>query len=252
MKPLLLHLTEQCFQASLSKVVVVVSPGEQQQRVRDLFSPVPKDLYAALKPHMREYADQIQTLGEIVEIAVQREPRGFGHAVSCAPLKSGEPFLLLLGDVVFQSKESAPSCLQQVLNAFYETTSTSVIGVTQVPVSEAGAYGVVKTAEKLSNEKRRCRIESIVEKPSVEEAEGLSSEGMCSIVLGPYAFTPSLWEALRRDVEDGKPLNGEIQLTPSMCSLLEVEGMDALLLEGYSFDTGNATDYRRTVGAFGA
>ncbi|PXF42245.1 UTP--glucose-1-phosphate uridylyltransferase [Gracilariopsis chorda] len=250
-KPLLLHLTEQCSQASLSKAVIVVSPGEQQQRVRDLFSPVPKDLYAALKPHMREYADRIRALGEIVEIAIQREPRGFGHAVSCAPLKSGEPFLLLLGDVVFQSEKSAPSCLQQVLNAFRETTSTSVIGVTQVPVSEAGAYGVVKTVEELTNERRRCRIESIVEKPSAEEAEKLSSEGMCSIVLGPYAFTPSFWEALERDIAEEKTLNGEIQLTPSMCSLLEVEGMDALLLEGHSYDTGNATDYRRTFGAFG-
>lgn len=251
-KPLMLHLVEQCANAGITRIVIVVGPGEQEERVRDVFAPVPNDLYKALKPHMRNYADQIAQLSSLIEIAVQHEPKGFGHAVACAKIEDDCPFALLLGDVVFKSFDSEKSCLRQTIDAFESYPNRSVIGVTQVPVSAAGAYGVVRTARKDWSSRTRVPIQEVFEKPDNSKAEKLSYGGKCNIVLGPYVFTPTLMEELRKDVDADRRQRGEIQLTSAMVTVLEREGMDSLCLDGEALDTGNASEYIRTFARLGS
>lgn len=251
-KPLMLHLVEQCANAGITRIVIVVGPGEQEERVRDIFAPVPNDLYKALKSHMRDYADQIAQLVSLIEIAVQDEPKGFGHAVACAKIEDDCPFVLLLGDVALKSFDSEKSCLRQAMDAFEMYPSRSVIGVTQVPFSAASSYGVVKTAEKDWSSRTRVPIEEIVEKPSNARAEELSRNGNCTIVLGPYVFTPTLMEELRKDVDADRRQGGEIQLTSAMVTVQEREGLDALCLDGEALDTGNALEYMRTFARLGS
>eukprot|EP00178_Gracilaria_changii_P000556 TRINITY_DN106_c0_g1_i11.p1 TRINITY_DN106_c0_g1~~TRINITY_DN106_c0_g1_i11.p1 ORF type:complete len:656 (+),score=81.50 TRINITY_DN106_c0_g1_i11:1646-3613(+) len=250
-KPLLLHLVEHCARAQMQRIIIIVSPGEQESRVRDVFDPVSSELYKALKPRMREYADRIVNLRKLIEIDTQSSPRGFGHAVSCAKLGEDEPFLLLLGDVAFEAGLMNKPCVQQVLDAYNQNPSKCVIGLTQVATSEAGAYGVAKVRGDMRSNGERVAIESIMEKPNLEEAKSLSCGDVSNIILGPYAFTPLLMELLREDVETDKQLNGEIQLTPTINSVLEKEGIDAILLDGSAYDTGNAVGYRKTIGKLG-
>ncbi|KAI0565809.1 GHMP kinase [Gracilaria domingensis] len=250
-KPLLLHLVEQCAKAQIQRIAIVVSPGEQEDRVRDVFKPVSRDLYKALKPHMRQYADRIVNLGKLVQIDTQPNPRGFGHAVSCASVAQDEPFLLLLGDVAFDPGNSKKSCIQQILEAYDENPSRTVVGVTHVAICEAGAYGVVKTAGEIRTNGERTAIEKMIEKPDAEVAKSLSFNDVCNIILGPYAFTPKLMKLLHENVEANQSMDGEIQLTPTMTAVLEEEGMDAILLDGSAYDTGNPVDYRNTISRLG-
>lgn len=244
-KPLMLYLVEQCAKAGIERIIIVVGPGDEE-RVREIFSTVPKDLYAALKPHMREYAARIVQLASCIEIAIQHEPNGFGDAVACAKVEEDGPFALLLGDVVFKSS-TEKSCLQQALDAFEQNPLRSVIGVCDVPVSEAGAYGTVKLATEDRRSGERVAIDVIVEKPDNVKAMELSSDGKCKIVLGPYIFTATLMKKLLKDVEEDKRQGGEIQLTTAIEAVLHEEGIDALCLDGEAFDTGNAADYARTL-----
>lgn len=246
-KPLLLCLVEDCARAGIERVIIVVGPGDQEQKVREVFSPVPKHLYTALKPHMRAYADRIAKLAPLVELAIQEEPKGFGHAVSCADVGTDSPFLLLLGDVLFRSNDASQSCVQQVLAAFESDPARSAIGVTSVPISQSVQYGVVKTADRARIDCKNVSIEKLVEKPDLKEAEECARNGVCDIVLGPYVFTPSLMSQLKKDVLMNKTERGEIQLTSAMITVLEAEGMNAVRIDGEALDTGNATEYARTI-----
>lgn len=246
-KPLLLHLVEQCANTGMKRVVVVVAPGEQEERVLEMFQPVPADLYKALKPHMQAYADRIVELGSIVEIAIQREPNGFGDAVACAGIGEDRPFALLLGDVVFKWAKGEKSCLHQTIDAFEEDTSRGVIGVTEMSMTEAEVYGVVRLATEDWGRKSRVAIQEVVEKPNFEKAAELSREGKCRVVLGPYIFTPALLRELRKDVKADKREKGEIQLTSAMMTVLGTEGLDCLCLNGEALDTGNGVGYVRTI-----
>lgn len=246
-KPVLLHLVEQCVNTGITRVIVIVAPGEQEGRVRELFRPVPADLYKALKPHMRAYADRILECGSVVEIAVQREPNGFGDAVACARIEEDRPFVLLLGDVVFKWAKGEKSCLRQTVDAFEEDPSRGVIGVTEMSTTEAEAYGVVRLAASDWGRRSRVTMHEIVEKPSLEKGAELSIGERCWVVLGPYVFTPTLLRELRKDVKANKKEKGEIQLTNAMMTVLEIEGLDCLCLRGNALDTGNGVGYARTI-----
>lgn len=248
-KPLILYLVEQCIKAGIEDVIIVVGPGEQVQRVKEIFMPVPPALYKALKPHMREYADRIAKLQHRVRIAIQHEPKGFGDAVACAPVEPNCPFALLLGDVAFRSEDAERSCLKQALRAFQKEPTKSVISVTQVPLAQAGSYGVVNTAKASLKPGMTSEIERIVEKPDPSAAEQLASEGKCNIVLGPYILTAAVMTQLTADVESDRRTGGEIQLTSALESILEKEGMNALLIDGNAMDTGNPLEYSRTISA---
>lgn len=245
-KPLLLHLVEQCVNAGMTKVIIVVGPRDQDS-VREVFSRPSGELFDALKKPMKEYAEKIAELSSVVEIAVQEEPNGFGHAVSCADIEDEDPFMLLLGDVAFKRMKGHDTCLNQVLDAFEEDPTRSVIGVTQVDVKEAGAYGVVRMEECRPGFHGRIGVSEVVEKPDSTTARNLSRDGKCWIVLGPYVFTPALMKQLRRDVALNRRSRGEIQLTSAMVNVLEEEGLDCLCMKGEALDTGNATDYSRTI-----
>jgi UTP-glucose-1-phosphate uridylyltransferase/mevalonate kinase len=247
-KPLLLHLVEQCVEVGMDKIVIVTGPGDQVDRVREVFSKVEGGLAKALKPHMVPYAAKINDLESMVHIAVQETPEGFGHAVSMAAplLKDKEPFMLLLGDVAFKAEDSASGCLRQVLDVFErDPLGRSVIGTSDVPASEASAYGVVN----LAKDKHVCAMDvvDLVEKPDAEKAAEFSDNGMCKIVLGPYVFSHNVMDALVKDVIDDSRLSAEIQLTPAIVRVKEAAGLLAVELDGEALDTGNPAEYAQTM-----
>ena len=70
----------------------------------------------------------------------QKEPLGLGHAIWCARNFIGnEPFAVLLGDDIVQSKTP---CLKQLINV-YDETGSSVVGVQAVPWNETQRYGII-------------------------------------------------------------------------------------------------------------
>lgn len=247
-KPLLLSIVELCVRDGMEKVVIVTGPGKQAERVREIFSKVEGGLAKALKPWMRDYAASIAELEGRVTVTVQDTPQGFGDAVSkAAPyLKDDEPFVLLLGDVIFKVPSAIPSCLRQCLDVFErDPKGRSVVGVSDVPVADAGAYGVIQSS--MDADIHALHVGEFIEKPSKEQAAALAVNGSCKIVLGPYVFTHDVMKALLEDVAADARLNGEIQLTPAVARVKDVAGLLAVSLEGEALDTGNPQEYAGTM-----
>lgn len=171
-----------------------------------------------------------------------------GHAVSQAAvhLKSDEAFALLLGDVVFKVPTDASSCLRQCLDTFErDPLGRSVLGVSDVPAEEAGAYGVVQG--EIDSKTGALRVIDLVEKPNTEQTASLAFKGKCKIILGPYVFTREVMDALLADVEADARLSGEVQLTPAVARVKDECGLLAVALIGKSLDTGNPQEYASTM-----
>ncbi len=155
----------------------------------------------------------------------QGEPKGLGHAVSCAESAVGRAFfaVLLADDLILNAERG---CLQQMLE-IHRQTGASVIAVEQVPREELSRYGVVAVDE-LSN--GAGRITSIVEKPRPQDAP--SDLG----VVGRYILSPRVFDLLHSVAADG---HGEIQLTDAIARLLDEEPVYAYRFEGRRYDCGH-------------
>jgi glucose-1-phosphate thymidylyltransferase len=79
-KPILAHILDQVVRAKPERVVLVIGPGPQGQRIRQ---------YASHRTDLR------------IECVVQEEPLGLGHAVAQAREAVGQsPVLIVLGDTI--------------------------------------------------------------------------------------------------------------------------------------------------------
>lgn len=245
-KPILLHLVERAVQGGVDEVTIVSTPGAPIQAVRHMFSSVEMELDEKLKPHMRDYAKKITSLGNHIRFALQAEAHGFGHAVACGVGEAwdGEAgIVVLLGDVVFSNCDAVGN----VVRAYKKCGGKSVVGTTRMAVDKAGSYGVVRIAK--DDPKGECGSEVIemVEKPTEEQAAELASNGFCDVVLGPYVLSTMAVKALRRCVSNDIREGGEIQLTTALVLALHAEGIRAIRISGDVLDTGNSVDYAHSI-----
>ena len=262
-KPLLLALVEECIACGIETVVLIVGSSGELGAVQHLFEPCPPSAYAKLKPEQQAYSNRIAQLASHIRYQVQEEPQGFGHAVLLAKEHVGEqPFVLLLGDVIFRSTHpSGTSCLQQMLDAYStidirERAHSSLLGLQAVCADRVGLYGTVGgTAE----QDRLIRISCMVEKPSIEQARQelrIQSTGAAAhdahewflVTLGPYVLTPKIFSILERHRIEDKRSNGEIQLTPALCELIasDCDRMLGIVLNGEGLDIGVPHEYVST------
>ena len=86
------------------------------------------------------------------------------------------------------------------------------------------------------------QVESIVEKPSPEEAPSRIA------VVGRYILTPRIFDMLGR-VKPGA--GGEIQLTDAIAALLKEESVVAHRFKGTRYDCGSKLGYLAATLAFG-
>ena len=154
----------------------------------------------------------------------QKEPRGLGHAISCAKTFVGnEPFAVMLGDDVVDSKVP---CLKQLIDCYTEF-KTTILGVQEVPQSDVSKYGIVKG---MHIEDRIYKVKDLIEKPKTEEAPSNIA------ILGRYIITPQIFDIL----DNTTPGNGgEIQLTDALRTLIQSEAMYAYNFEGRRYDVGD-------------
>ncbi len=126
---------------------------------------------------------------------------GLGDAVSYAREHVGnEPFVLLLGDTLIQSKTP----LLQRLMELHARYNESVVALEEVDPAKAGLYGIVAGRPM---DDGLYLIEDLIEKPKPGEAPTNLA------IAARYAFTPDIFDYLAK-MSPGK--NGEIQLTDAM------------------------------------
>ena len=155
----------------------------------------------------------------------QQEPLGLGHAVWCArELVGGEPFALLLPDVLVQTE--GKTCLAQMLEAYTER-GVNLLAVETVPDDQVKNYGVVSIGE---GDGRIFPVSGMVEKPK----PGTQPSNLT--ILGRYILQPEIFGIL---AAQEKGAGGEIQLTDAMLTLLKQQPFYALRYEGRAFDCGS-------------
>ncbi|WP_291567863.1 MULTISPECIES: UTP--glucose-1-phosphate uridylyltransferase GalU [unclassified Clostridium] len=223
-KPTIQYIIEEAVEAGIEEILIIT--GHNKKSIEDHFDRAVElelNLKNSGKEDLLKLVNDITNLVNIYYVR-QKEPKGLGHAISCAKIfAKNEPFAVLLGDDVVDSKTP---CLKQLIDE-YEKYNCTILGVQQVNKEDTNKYGIVKGI-KLSD--RLYKVEDLIEKPKVEEAPSNVA------ILGRYIINPTIFEILE-NTKPGK--GGEIQLTDALKTLISKEDMYAYIFDGRRYDVGD-------------
>lgn len=226
--PVIQYVVEEAIRAGIESIVLVTGRGK-----------------AAIENHFDvafELEDTLRRRGKLADLELVRgithlaqfsyvrqgEPLGLGHAVLCARDAVGdEPFALLLGDDVFDERDSA----LDALIAAHHATGKSVVGVQEVPDEHVSRYGIVSDP---SGHRDTWDVTAIVEKPQPSDAPSRWA------VVGRYVLEPGVFDHLAA-LEPGA--GGEFQLTDALAILAREGRLVATPIPAKRYDTGNKLDY---------
>ncbi len=210
-------IIEEVLAAGIEEVGLVIVPGDHEAYSR------------AAGP----YVDRMRFLE-------QRQPRGYGHALSLARDFTGdEPFLHLVSDHLYISRQPA-RCAQQVVECA-RAENCSVSAVQQTRETMLPYYGTVGV-RRLPRQQTLYEVETILEKPTPSEAEqkllvpGLRA-GHYLCLFGIHVFTPTLMNLLTETVER-VGTERSVQLTPALAELAALERYLALEVQGFRYNIG--------------
>lgn len=223
-KPTIQYIIEEAVASGIEEILIIT--GRNKRAIEDHFDKSVELEQELQNSGKEELLNLVQDISNMVNIHYirQKEPKGLGHAISCAKTFVGnEPFAVMLGDDVVDSKIP---CLKQLINC-YDEFKTTILGVQEVDRSDVSKYGIVKG---MHIEDRVYKVKDLIEKPKIEEAPSNVA------ILGRYIITPQVFDILEK-TEPGK--GGEIQLTDALRKLAENEAMYAYNFEGRRYDVGD-------------
>lgn len=241
-KPVLQIIAEEAVESGIEEICVVSAPGDEGIYRRH-FRSYAENLRSAYKgvDWAEEQARRLVDLERRLCFAVQPAPDGYGHAVWCArSFAAGQPFLLLLGDHLYISKETR-RCARQLLDlAGAEGCAVSAVQATREHLIHH--YGTL-TGKRLADRADVYQIEEIVEKPSPTLAElrlqvpGLrAAHYLC--FFGMHVLTPAAVDLLDDLVDRDERESGQIQLTSALNALARREKYLALETRGARHNIG--------------
>jgi UTP-glucose-1-phosphate uridylyltransferase/mevalonate kinase len=253
-KPAILILLEQLHEAGIEEICLVVGSEEDIRFYQDYFqTPLGPEHFSKLPEAMQGCEQTIRNIGNKLVYRIQRERRGFGHAVyQCRDFASGEPVLLLLGDTIYSS-ETDKNCTQQLIEA-YEALEKPLVAIHKIPLEQAGHYGVLFGAWK-DAARTRMEITCFVEKPIPSTAEkelgmpGQANNKEYYAVFGQYILPPEIFTELQRIIEAGPGHMAEIDMSGALGAYIG-KGLTGVVLDGTMYDIGNPPAYRDTIIVF--
>jgi UTP--glucose-1-phosphate uridylyltransferase len=232
-KPIIHYIVEEAVKSGIETIIFVT--GRHKRAIEDYFDYYPELEQALIKSGKEKEIEMLRQISDMAEFVYirQKQQLGLGHAVlTAANLVGDEPFAVLLGDEIIKNDEKPG--IKQLIDIYYQF-GKSVIGTMEVPKEDVSKYGIVAGKEVMNGIKL---IESLVEKPSVEEAPSTTA------IIGRYVLTPNIFDALK---ETPVGRGGEIQLTDGLSKLREKEVIYAKDIEGIRHDTGNKLGYIEAI-----
>lgn len=236
-RPVIQHVAEEALAAPDCDGCVIVT-SQDKPLIEAYFKADPAYSRMLRERGKASYADACDHAGALpIGYLYQDEPRGLGHAVLCAaPATQGEPFYVLLGDVVVPEATILPK-LREVSKAH---GGASVIAVVAVPDSEVSRFGIVGGVHvgavcgfegcEANDPGAVWKVDRMVEKPALENAPSRLA------IFGRYLLSPRVMELLATQ-EPGK--GDEIQLTDALVRVLAEEEMYAVVIDpAEGHDTG--------------
>jgi UTP--glucose-1-phosphate uridylyltransferase len=238
--PMIQYIVEEAVRSGVRDVILVTYRHKEAiENHFDFNQELESHLEQKHKTDLAEISRSIGRLCNMISIR-QKIPMGLGHAVLCAEsIVGGEPFAVLLGDDLIDSKIPCTAQLMEI--ALQE--NASVLGVMEVSESEVSKYGIVGGR---TLRKGLIEVDRLVEKPSPETAPSRFA------IPGRYLLSPKIFDCLRQ-TPPGK--GGEIQLTDGLQLLagLGKEGGGKLLayqFDGIRYDTGDRLGFIDATLAF--
>ena len=232
-KPTIQYIIEEAVASGIEEILIIT--GRSKKCIEDHFDKSVELELELGKSGKEEMLKMVREISDMVDIHFirQKEPKGLGHAISCAKTFVGnEPFAVLLGDDIVYN-EGRP-CLKQLIDC-YDEYKTSVLGVQTVEAKDVNKYGIVNG---IHIEDRVYKVKGLVEKPPVEEAPSNVA------ILGRYIITPQIFKILE-ETKPGK--GGEIQLTDALLKLIDEEAMYAYDFEGTRYDVGDKLGFLKAT-----
>ncbi|MGH3450552.1 MAG: UTP--glucose-1-phosphate uridylyltransferase, partial [Haloechinothrix sp.] len=214
-------------QAGAERLVIVTAPAKMA--VIDYFTPAP-ELEAALeekgKTALLEKVRRAPGLLD-VEVAIQEEALGLGHAVACA-----EPNLTDADDavaVLLPDDLVLPTGVLARMAKVRAEYGGSVLCAFDIPGEQISAYGVFDVSDTPDSEVKK--VHGMVEKPAAQDAPSTYA------AAGRYLLDRAVFDALGR-ITPGA--GGELQLTDAVGLLIE-EGhpVHVVVHRGGRHDLGN-------------
>ena len=231
--PAIQLVMDEAIGAGATRIVIVTSPNKPA--IEQYVQPSAEVVKRVRDTGRGELADRLERIGGYVEVvfALQNEPRGLGHAVSCAREQVGnEPFMLLLPDELM----GGPALLRQMV-AMCEQENKSVVGLKQVPMSEVASYGVVTTTSAPSAT-GEVTVTGVVEKPKPEESPS------DLILIGRYVLMPEMFDLL---AGLAPAASGEIQLTDALLLGANERKVLGVVSDIDRYDTGTPLGWLKAV-----
>ena len=199
-EPLLTHCFDQLLALGADELIVVV--GYLKERI------------------ISHYGDSYE--GVPITYTHQREQSGLAHALLTVEEHIDDDFMLMLGDNVFRAN------LADVVNRQREDRADAAFLVEEVPMEEAGRYGVCRT-------NKYGEIVEVVEKPDDPPSN--------LVMTGFYTFTPAIFHACHLVQPSNR---GEYELSDAVDLLIQSgRTIDAIRMDGWRIDVGYPEDRER-------
>jgi UTP--glucose-1-phosphate uridylyltransferase len=210
-------LIEEVLRGGIEEICLVVRPGDE-----------------------RPYAEEAGHHAGRLHFVHQETQLGYGHAIHCArDFVGGEPFLHLVGDHIYVSREAA-SCAQRLVKvAQSEACAISTVQATRE--SLLPYYGTVG-GQRVSDRADLYRIDTVIEKPTPTKAEqklivpGLRA-GHYLCFFGMHVLTPAIFDILAQKIT-GASAKGGVTLAEALHELAQREQVLALEMHDWRYDLG--------------
>ncbi|MCK5340628.1 MAG: UTP--glucose-1-phosphate uridylyltransferase GalU [Desulfobulbaceae bacterium] len=234
-RPTIQYIVEEVVASGIEEIIFVTSEGKAAiENHFDYDFQLDALLKKKNKTKLVEELRHISNLIDIVSVR-QKKPLGLGHAIlTTKNVVGNEPFLVLLGDDLVQSK--VPCCLQMI-NLFQELPE-SYVAVQRVSSDQTHQYGIVEGDE---IQDRVFKVGRMIEKP----APGTTESDMA--IIGRYLLQPDIFDLLEKTTPGH---GGEIQLTDALQALAMRRAMYAYEFEGTRYDAGDKLGYLKAIVAF--
>ncbi|MGC9348696.1 MAG: sugar phosphate nucleotidyltransferase [Anaerolineae bacterium] len=211
-------LVEEALSAGVEEVAAVVVPGDE----------VP-------------YAEVVGQHRGKLHFIPQERPLGYGHAIfRAADFVGDEPFLHLVGDHLYVSRDERTCARQLVDAAVAESCAVSAVQATRETLLPY--YGTVG-GRRVPGRKDLYEVETVVEKPTPTEAElslivpGLRA-GHYLCFFGMHVLTPTVMEILGDRVAEVEEEGGNVTLSAALDELAGREKYLALEERAQRYDVG--------------
>ncbi len=233
-KPLIQYAIEEAIKAGLTEMIFITSSSKRA--IEDHFdhnNELEGKLLAKGQQALYDIVKSIAPDNIRFTYVRQHDALGLGHAILCAKhVVNKEPFAVLLADDLLEDSEM--HCLSEMVKQ-YEKNEESIVAVQEVPANDVDKYGIV-SIEKFNH--KIARIQSIIEKPSLEKAPSRYA------AVGRYIFTPEIFDCLE---ETGPDHRNEVQVTDAIEKLIHRETVNAFCFAGKRYDCGSKIGYMKAT-----